>query len=636
MVQYVEEEFGRLRSETPSRDRRINAVDTNRRRTRSFFNRGQSLADSLVDEDGDTAMEIDPQPPPRRILQTEPVQYPRFIIAIDFGTTFSSVAVLRLDNSTSAALIGPESIQCIDHYPDMPPRGSASAFSINPTVPTELICFAQRSNRVVETSQDSDISDQQSVGSFQEIWDDLRPENSDEEPRTPVVPSPSRGTRDSVWGWGVHCRLSSPEIMSPEMKHLTNFKLQLDDSSPGRDLGKESKDKMRALKGVKTVDIITEYLGHLLKHAKERLAQMHDLHADSCVEFVLCLPTKWTDKAARVMQTALTAAIEKSRIANLKNGAIDNLFIVAESEAAAAHVLVGEGLAAKLATHESFLVLDCGGGTVDAVTYTLTQQEPVRLKEEVSPEGRSCGSSFLNQGFQQLLKRRLEKATIIGNNSSFEQIIAAKVQDFESQKRTINLLDNRTGSTAIHIQGLQHPSKDSRQHYLDIPWKEMLEEVFKPCLRGVEELMLDQLMKARDKELNVQTVILIGGFAASPTLKGHLAAILRRERNLLNQRIQLLPSESVDSAVARGAILRALRKEDGPARISRSSYGFVRNEAYDPNNTYHRKAHIKIDRADGEHYLVDTIVWVLDKVRSAPSLLLHLNAPAGQACAANI
>ena len=32
---------------------------------------------------------------------------------------------------------------------------------------------------------------------------------------------------------------------------------------------------------------------------------------------------------------------------------------------------------------ETFVVLDCGGGTVDAVAYTVTNSYPLRLKREV-------------------------------------------------------------------------------------------------------------------------------------------------------------------------------------------------------------------------------------------------------------
>jgi len=36
---------------------------------------------------------------------------------------------------------------------------------------------------------------------------------------------------------------------------------------------------------------------------------------------------------------------------------------------------------------ETFLIVDCGGGTVDAITYTAKPEEPIRLEKEAVPPG---------------------------------------------------------------------------------------------------------------------------------------------------------------------------------------------------------------------------------------------------------
>jgi hypothetical protein len=39
---------------------------------------------------------------------------------------------------------------------------------------------------------------------------------------------------------------------------------------------------------------------------------------------------------------------------------------------------------------EAFLILDCGGGTVDATAYMLDKDRPLRLSEEIVPsDGKS-------------------------------------------------------------------------------------------------------------------------------------------------------------------------------------------------------------------------------------------------------
>jgi hypothetical protein len=64
-----------------------------------------------------------------------------------------------------------------------------------------------------------------------------------------------------------------------------------------------------------------------------------------------------------------------------------------------------------------------------------------------------------------------------------------------------------------------------------------------------------------------------------------------------------------------GAVLRALEKEDGPARITQSSYGFLRTEPHDPENCQaHKEVRPTIDKLDGGKYVRNTIDWLVKKV----------------------
>ncbi len=616
MAEYAEEEFGRLPSEEHFDDTEMPDVIQSRG---GSYPLEEPYRTRTVQPCEDIVMAQSSQSEPIQSIEKDPEEprLPKFIIAIDFGTTFSSVAFVRLEPDTQARLIGSESIRCIDNFPDMPPGVSADVLISHQTVPTELMCYTQKNKASSEDPSDSDLSDHESCCSLDEEWASSSPDDSDQEEEKDIT-FPKAGkdrVRNSIWGWGVHSRLVKPQNIPQELKHLKNFKLQLDESTNTRDLRSKSAQDLKMLKPAKVVDIIAEYLGHLFKHTKARLTAVHGLREDSPVEFVLCVPTSWTDRACRVMQDALTTAIMTSRLAKLEQGMIKDLFIVAESEAAAAYALEGRESSSKIITHESFLILDCGGGTVDGITYTLIQTTPTRLKEVVKPEGISCGSSFLNENFRKLLQKRLKQAKIVGNDLPLESIIAAKVQEFENDKRNIDILDKKASFDPVYIQGLEADDEHRlRKNKLDLNWKEMY-EVFKGCIRGVADLMLKQLNAAKAQGVNVQTVILIGGFGDSPSLKNHLKKILRKERNLLDQSIDFGPSHYVQSAVARGAVLRALNKEGGPERITRSSYGVLQSERYNAEDPKHRKFRVSRDPADGELYVMNTIHWVLNKVR---------------------
>jgi hypothetical protein len=70
------------------------------------------------------------------------------------------------------------------------------------------------------------------------------------------------------------------------------------------------------------------------------------------------------------------------------------------------------------------------------------------------------------------------------------------------------------------------------------------------------------------------------------------------------------------TAVACGAVIRALRKEDGPARILQSSYGFLRTEPYGTQEA-HASQKPKPDKIDGLDYIDNTIEWMINKVATA-------------------
>jgi hypothetical protein len=74
----------------------------------------------------------------------------------------------------------------------------------------------------------------------------------------------------------------------------------------------------------------------------------------------------------------------------------------------------------------------------------------------------------------------------------------------------------------------------------------------------------------------------------------------------------VLTDSSAITAVASGAVLRAVNKEQGPKRDARSSYGILRREPYEefPEHTGGSKYY---DPHDGLPY-INTVDWVLKLV----------------------
>ncbi|OAP55864.1 hypothetical protein AYL99_10016 [Fonsecaea erecta] len=552
---------------------------------------------------------------------------PRFIIAIDFGTTFSSVAYLRIEPGVQRHLIEPSSIQCIDNYPDAPPF----RFKQATRVPSELVyCTQPTSNAANDQPQNSPnpISDDESDNSLEEDWASSATEDSDPDQDLPPPKRTKYSTRsNSAWGFGCHNNLKyvQPGAAASGPRILSRFKLLLDDEPSTQSAREWIKVDVRELKAMDVIqepsDLIADYLQHLFTHVKTQLESYCGFREGIPVEFVISVPTRWSAQACRKMHAATARAIERSRFSQLEQRIIEDLFIVAESEAAAVLVLDEAKKFQKFETGHTFLIVDCGGGTVDATTYTISQQNPLRLREMMEGEGALCGSNFLNEEFKRLLLTRLQGARILGNEQSLDTIIESLTNIFEvGDKRRVDVTNKRETFEQMFIPGLQ---ADKERHFrpslMSFSRKEML-QVFKPCLRGVAQLIRKQLRGAEERGINIKSVILVGGFADSPSLRRYLQKIFRLERNLERQAIDILFPAVGDSAVARGSILRALRREDGPIRITRTSYGILHRVLCDRNNPKFGCVREERSQLEGELHIMNTISWLILKDEIVPPI----------------
>ena len=81
----------------------------------------------------------------------------------------------------------------------------------------------------------------------------------------------------------------------------------------------------------------------------------------------------------------------------------DKLQIISEPEAAATYAL--DALDPHdLKVDDTFVLCDAGGGTVDLISYTVSELRPMlKIEEAASGTGGLCGSTYLNRIFEQFL-----------------------------------------------------------------------------------------------------------------------------------------------------------------------------------------------------------------------------------------
>ena len=270
-----------------------------------------------------------------------------FVIAIDFGTTFSSVAYVGYSNATERRRIGLQQIEIVDQYP-FNPYGNFTCHD----VPTEL-WYSQRISRPVPHSRDTvDRQPAEDEGSAGEN-DHQGSSIGSASPGTPESNRPSTtfshaGNKRAplFWGYGVQDQLLEADYNTDHSRHLSRFKLILDKSTHTEKIRNGLSKSCSMLKKMllinEDVDLIADYLTQLLQHTKKRLIDTEGLTDNSTVELVLCVPAVWKAEAIRQMEIALTKAVANTGVGKLQHGSIDNLFIVSEPEGAAACVLARE------------------------------------------------------------------------------------------------------------------------------------------------------------------------------------------------------------------------------------------------------------------------------------------------------
>ena len=270
-----------------------------------------------------------------------------FVIAIDFGTTFSSVAYVGYSNASQRPRIGLQQIEIVDRYP-YNPYGNFPCHD----VPTEL-WYSQRISRPVPHSRDTvDRQPAEDDGSSGEI-DHQGFNIGSASQGTPESNHPSSTTSHAenrraslFWGYGVQDQLLEADYNTDHSRHLSRFKLILDESKHTKTVRDGLSKSCSILKKMllidKDTDLIADYLAQLLQHTKKRLIDSEGYTDTSTVEFVLCVPAVWKGEAIRQMEIALTTAVANTGLGKLQHGSIDNIFIVSEPEGAAACVLARE------------------------------------------------------------------------------------------------------------------------------------------------------------------------------------------------------------------------------------------------------------------------------------------------------
>ncbi|KAF7862502.1 hypothetical protein EAF04_007375 [Stromatinia cepivora] len=523
----------------------------------------------------------------------------KFVIGVDFGTTFTSVSYFSHPINDRHPRAFPEQLLSIKNWPD--DLSSGDAGGTRPQVPTETVSSW-------EAPEDIDGEG----GTLEEfVYADnnhslTRVGDSNIESQPEYLELDEDNSSEFFWGYQVHHQQYRENISRDTRTRVKRSKLWLVHTPYTREDRVElvhlieylienhiiRKHGLKDIPDVRDVlDIFTDFLVKILHHTKEQLIRLHNFSGSSVVEFALTVPTIWSPNASRILQTSLQTAARVVKFGDLSTKKAVIPYIVSEPEAAAIYMLARD---TSVHPGETFIIADCGGGTVDIVTYEIGTEHPLRLSEEkVTPGGDNCGSSYLNENYKKMLLDRLQDEHYLFDmwptGESLESIVNRFIPNFEDNfKRRKDVTSLFGLKTRLHLPGLRPNAEKRFDDGYIVVMKQDWEGVFNPLLEHVKNLLHTQLCAALQKNLKVKKVFLLGGFGASPSLRSYLRNYLREISNRpeVGYEIELKTGNDATgypvTAVSCGAVLAALNKTNGPARRAQSSYGLFRREHWQP------------------------------------------------------
>ncbi|CAG8261106.1 unnamed protein product [Penicillium salamii] len=415
--------------------------------------------------------------------------------------------------------------------------------------------------------------------------------------------NPSIQGEVSVWGY----------MVGPRMKSYTWTKLLLD-----RDNAMKSGSKdFEIIEGngvLKLPDskpeareVCADFLRGVYTYTMEYLKKRHTppVMKVTPLEFWFTVPAIWSDKAKEETMKAATSAGFGSR-------PHDSISMITEPEAAAVATLSAlsdDELAFKVKVGDGIIICDCGGGTVDIVTYKVKQLKPIIRFEELLPgTGETCGSTYIDREFYKWMSKKFGKA-FDSMNADKKRPGSRFMKEFESHKRDFG--SSSDPKKRLEIELVIPGAKDSDIYEVDnsvvILTNRIMESFFQPIVAKIKRLLLDQLEQVKKSNASIQTILLVGGFGDSPYLNNSL-----REWCQSYGPISLLCPTDPQASVVKGAALRGLKGLVPEKRIARVHYGVKVmldfREQTDPQDT------ICYWEWDGKKYCNDRMQWLINKV----------------------
>ncbi|KAF8245037.1 actin-like ATPase domain-containing protein [Wilcoxina mikolae CBS 423.85] len=460
---------------------------------------------------------------------TNPTKH-RFVVGVDFGTTFVSC---RSDYFFALLTI---SVKLVQTWPNGG-TGNSSADQ----VPTEIRYTDPLTRDKKWGYEVSRPAHADTLRWFKMLLQDKS---------RPAVQQEGAVLRDAVW------RTSEKSTAAGNMSSPLEF------TPPATTPAQQATQILQEL-DMSPVTVVSDFLKSVLEITTASIERTYDARfvCDSTVEYVLTIPAIWSDSAKALMvQAAESAGFGSHR---------DDFNLVSEPESAAAYTLVqSNNLKASLHKGDTFIICDAGGGTVDLVSYKITDLEPLKLDESVGGTGALCGSVFLDYAFEQYIRR------LLGDKAINDMKPRSKHEMMRTWEEKVKFtFGNTTDPEAVYevnVPGVPDNDDTNIEDGFHFMTSDDVQKIFDPVVDRIIHLVEQQVLEVQQKGETVAAILLVGGFGSSEYL---LKRLQETRYGPASTELQVVQPINARSAIARGALLRGLDGSIVKQRRSRRCYG---------------------------------------------------------------
>ncbi|XP_076120584.1 heat shock 70 kDa protein 12A-like [Alosa pseudoharengus] len=406
--------------------------------------------------------------------------------------------------------------------------------------------------------------------------------------------------------FGFEAKMKYTKMPSNEARthfFFENFKMNLYNAALDRDMTIQTCDG----KSMSAVKVFSESLRFLKDHALKKIAEhtTGKTFIASDATWVLTVPAIWGASAKQFMREAAKQA-----------GIIDKfdsktLIIALEPEAASVwckqlpkqgFLGVGQqGNVLEQSTGTQYIVVDCGGGTIDITAHEVRDRG--YLKELHKASGNNLGGQMIDSKFESLLIeiftddvwaefQKREPGELLKRKTEFSFVKCGDEEEDDDDALitfpiSLMAIAEEHGEQKISEFFNYVEGADWQNGYIKISASKM-RSLFEESLKGISN-NINQVLSHNDT--NIQYILLVGGYAQCKLLRKHITKEFGRRCTVL------CPVEP-QVAILKGAVLFGLKPKVIESRVSTRTYGIMESEHFNPSRHSRSKVHYNKDRIE--------------------------------------